>query len=254
MENLPPEPENKPAPVSIRSIGRVLAGPAAILACLVVVGRVAGKFWPQIESTVANLGYTGYLLFAAALILLAITCFPISVLGVSAGALFGPWVGMGLVFPCLLTTGSLMFWLGRGLLRKRIRKMIVGRPRLAAVDRLAHEQAFKLNALTRLSPLNFGLASYTLATGPTAFRPYFWGMMASLPSTMAQVWFGSLAREVVPGSGQEGFSWGRTGLLVGGVVFFLLLTWMIGRMIKKAWDEVPGQEAGEATEGGRESK
>lgn len=222
---------------------RLLAGPAAVLVALVVVGRYAGRFWPDIEATVGGMGAWGYLIFCAAWVLLALTCFPVSVLGVSAGALFGPWIGMALVLPSGLMAGSVMFWLGRGLLRRRIRELIARRPKLAAVDRLAGNQALKLNILTRLSPLNFGLASYTLAAGPTTYRAFFWGMFAILPSLMAQVWFGSLAREAAVSGEDGGFPTGRMVLLVGGVIFFVILTWMVGRMFKQAWDEAPAENS-----------
>lgn len=252
MVNFPSEPNNNQGPGSFRGVLRLLVVPAAILACMVVLGRVAGEFWPRIEASVASLEYMGYLLFAAAVVLLATTCFPVSVLAVSAGALFGPWAGMALVFPSLLATGSLMFWMGRGFLRRRIQKMIAHRPRLVAVDRMAQDRAFKLNILTRLSPLNFGLASYTLAAGPTTFRAFFWGLFAILPSSLAQVWFGSLAGEAAGSSGDEGFATGRMILLVVGVIFFLVLTWVVARMIKQAWADAPadGPNDGSGRKGG----
>ena len=87
--------------------------------------------------------------------------------------------------------------------------------------------------------MNYGLASYTLAAGATTYRAYFWGMFAILPSAMAQVWFGSLAKEASRPGGEDGFSGGRMALLAGGLVFFLILTWMVGKMVKQAWDEAP---------------
>lgn len=132
-----------------------------------------------------------------------------------------------------------MFWLGRGLLRNRIVAYTATNPKLAAIDRLAGDQALKLNILTRLSPLNFGLACYTLATGRTTYRAYFWGMFAILPSLVGQVWFGSLALEAGRSTSEGSFSKMETALLVVGVVFFGLLTWVVGRMIKKAMNEAP---------------
>jgi uncharacterized membrane protein YdjX (TVP38/TMEM64 family) len=240
-----PRPSGSSGSGGYRKTLRLLAGPAAVLVGLVVAGRYAGGFWPEVEASVGEMGYSGYLLFCAAWILLSVSCFPVSVLGVSAGALFGPWVGMALVFPCGLVGGSVMFWLGRGLLRSKIRKMIATRPKLAAVDRLAEQQELKLNILTRLSPLNYGLASYTLAAGPTSYRAYFWGMFAILPSAMAQVWFGSLAREAALPGGEDGFSAGKMALLAGGLAFFLILAWVIGKMVKQAWDEAPADSTGE---------
>jgi uncharacterized membrane protein YdjX (TVP38/TMEM64 family) len=245
MMNSPKSPSVSAPPQGAAKIWRLLAGPVLFLTVLVVAGRYAGRFWPDIEAAVGGLGFAGYLLFVVAWALFSMACFPVSVLGVSAGALFGPWLGMALVFPAGLAGGSLMFWLGRGLLRGKIRRMIATRPKLAAVDRLAGEQSLKLNILTRLSPLNFGLASYTLAAGATSFRAFFWGIFAILPSSMAQVWFGSMAREAARTTEEGGFSKGRLALLAGGVVFFLVLTWVVGRMIKQAWDETPAGEPDE---------
>ena len=219
---------------------RLLGGPLLILAVLVVAGRYAGRFWPDLEVAGSGLGVGGYFLFGGAWVQLSICCFPVSVLGVSAGALFGPWIGMLLVFPAGLVSGSLMFGLGRGLFRERILTYVSSHPKLAAIDRLAGDQALKLNVLTRLSPLNFGLASYTLATGRTTFLAYFLGLFAILPSLMAQVWFGSLARVAGQSTGEGGLSGGKLALLAGGVFFFALLTWVVGRMVKTAWDEAPG--------------
>ena len=233
---------NSPSGPAGVSLWRLLGWPVVILVLLIVAGRYAGKFWPDVEAAVGGLGFWGYLLFIAAWVLLSLTFFPVSVLGVSAGALFGPWVGMALVFPAGLAGGMVMFWLGRGLLRHRIRQFIATRPRLAAVDRMAADQALKLNVLTRLSPLNFGLASYTLASGGSTLRAFFWGLFAILPSSMAQVWFGSLAREAGRTDSAGGFSLAKTILLLAGLAFFALLTWLVGRMVKKAWDEVPAQE------------
>lgn len=233
-ENKKPERASNP---NALTIVRQLAGPVLVLIALVVVGRYAGRFWPDVEAAVGDLGFSGYLLFCGAWILLSLTLFPVSVLGVSAGALFGPWLGMALVIPSALAGGSVMFWLGHGLLRGKIRDMISTRPKLAAVDRLAGEQALKLNVLTRLSPLNFGLASYTLSAGRTPFRAYFAGLFAVLPSSLAQVWFGSLAIDAGSASDDGAFSSGKLAILVAGVIFFALLTWLIGRMVKKAWDE-----------------
>jgi uncharacterized membrane protein YdjX (TVP38/TMEM64 family) len=130
-----------------------------------------------------------------------------------------------------------MFWLGRGLVRGRVRTMMAGNPKLAAVDRMAGEQALKLNILTRLSPLNFGLASYTLSAGRTTFGAFFAGLFAVMPSALAQVWFGSLARDAGSASDQGSFSAEKLAILVAGVVFFAILTWIVGRMVKRALDE-----------------
>jgi uncharacterized membrane protein YdjX (TVP38/TMEM64 family) len=214
-----------------------MAGPVVLLIVLIVAGRLAGASWPRIETAVAGMGETGYAVFVLAWVLLATACFPVSVLGVSAGLLFGPVLGFGLVVVAGFIAALLMFWLGRVLLRGRIRRLISTRPRLAAVDRMAGSKALRLNLLTRLSPLNYGLACYTLAAGRTSFRTYLAGTLGLMPSAMAQVWFGSIAREAGQAAAGEGWSTTKTLILAGGVVFFTVLTVVIGRMIRQAWAE-----------------
>ena len=218
MKQAPEEQSQNPRSGNFLNLARTLGGPVLVVIALVVAGRYAGQFWPDVERTVDGLGFSGLLLFAAVWVLLSLTCFPVAVMGISAGALFGPWVGTAVVFPAGLIGGSLMFVLGRGLFRARIKSLIATRPKLAAVDRLAGEQALKINIMTRLSPLNFGLASYTLAAGRTDFWAFFWGIFAMLPSLLVQVWFGSIAREAGRTAGDGEFSLGRIVLLAVGLI------------------------------------
>ena len=92
-----------------RGIFRTLAGPLAALVLLVIVGRLAGGSWPRIEEAVAGMGPLGYLVFSGSWALLSCACFPVSVLGFSAGLLFGPWLGLILVAIGGFLGGSLMF-------------------------------------------------------------------------------------------------------------------------------------------------
>jgi uncharacterized membrane protein YdjX (TVP38/TMEM64 family) len=232
MNKLPPENQ------TTRGIARTLAGPVAALLVLAVAGRLVGGSWPEIEAAVAQMGRLGWGVFVVAWALLSVLCFPVSVLGFSAGLLFGPWLGLLLVALGGLLGGSLMFMLAHGLLRSRIRQLVEGRPRLAAIDRMAAREDLKLNILTRLSPLNFGLASYTLGAGQSRYGAYLAGLAASLPSMVVQVWFGTIAgRAGSAAAADEGVPWGRTLLLVAGVVFFAVLTWQVGRMVRRAWNE-----------------
>lgn len=229
--------EGREAPPK-QSIVRTLVGPVIGLVVLVVVGRLAGAYWPTIEARVAELGPSGYVLFCVAWVLLSCACFPVSVLGISAGVLFGLPLGLALVFISGMAAAALMFALGRGLLRGRIREMIATRPKLAAVDRLAGEKALRLNALTRLSPLNYGLACYTLAAGRTKFLAYMVGNLATLPSMVLQVWVGTMVVETGRSLTGDGLSSRNLLLLAGGVLFLVILMWQIGRLVRQAIAEV----------------
>ena len=236
-----PRPDASPTRDGAGQMRRWLL-PALLLVAMVVLGRAGRTYWPTVESTIAGLGFSGYLLFIGVFLLLTVACFPVSILGFSAGVLFGPVKGLAVLFPTAVLSGLIMFWLGKGLLRDRILSFMAQRPRLQALDRLAGEQATRLNVLTRLSPLNYGVSSYTLAAGRTTLRAYFAGMLAILPSTTAQVWLGSLGSEAgrIVG-GRSTLSPLQIGLLVGGLVFFAVLSWQVGKLVRRAWRDAESE-------------
>ncbi len=211
---------------------RRLMGPLLLLVLLIVMGRFGGHYWSGIQVQVEGMGTKGLVLYWVVMVLLSIACFPVSVMGFSAGAMYGWWIGLGLLLSGGLVSGMAMFWLGKGLLYETVQAYIKPRPRLAQLDRLAKVNALRLNVLTRLSPLNYGLASYVLAAGKPSWGQYSWGLLAILPSSVAWVWMGHLAKQA-GGAADQGHStpWWLIGT---GMVFFGLLFWQVGRMAKQA--------------------
>ncbi len=209
---------------------------AILLATAIIILAINGQQWfPQLKQLVTDNGSTGFLLFMLIFIVLTSLCFPVSVLGFTAGALYGPWIGLLLIFPSGLVSGTLMFFLGRGLLRGFVQNFIQKNKRMRAIENIASEKAIRLNVMVRLSPFNFGLASYALAVGKSRLPAYLVGVLAILPSLTAQVWVGALAGKA--GSpGEVGGEGNRLELilLAVGVLFFLILTLQIGKMIRQA--------------------
>lgn len=229
-------PGSPPPPAARGSAWRAFAGPVAGLLLVMALGRLAGAHWPAIEAWIADLGAWGYLAFCAAWVALSSLCFPVSVFGISAGVLFGLPLGLGLVFVSANLAALVMFGLGRTLMRGRIRNFLATRPKLAAIDRLAGEKALRLNLLTRLSPLNYGLACYTLAAGRTRLRTYLAGNLATVPSMVLQVWLGTLAVQTGRASGDDRT---RNLVLLGiGLLVVAVLGWRIRRLVTQALADV----------------
>lgn len=254
MENLPTEPTPAVAserPANGRNAARRLIGPLLLILALVLLGHWLGGRWPQVEAALDGMGRWGYLAYAGAFVVLTTLCFPVSVLGVSAGFLFGPWIGFGVHFVSGVLSGSLMYWLGRGLLRERIKAFLATRPKLAAVDRMVGERAMRLNLLARLSPLNYGFVCYTLASGRTRYRDYLVGLAGNSPSMAAQIWIGVVARQTGRmGAGDLEGSPQRLVILAVGLVFFGLLSWQISRMVQAAWKEMSQDPTNGTDDGG----
>ena len=230
-------PQKSPLPrTAVRAASwRQLVGPLAAILLLIVVGRIAGARWPEIESAVEGAGLAGMVLYIGAAAFLAACCFPVAGLALSAGALYGLWPGLLLVALSALLSSLVMFAFGRGVLRGRILAFISERPRLAAIDRMVGERAVRLNLLTRLAPLNFGLSSYTLAAGRSGLGAYVIGTAGALPGTAVYVWLGWVAKGV--GSGRGTGAVGGVVLLVVGAIGIGVLTWLMTRLVRQAWRE-----------------
>ena len=213
--------------------------PIFLLALGIALAAYLGsEWWGRTFEWVRAAGPAGMGVFLLAMVVLTTFCFPVSAFGFSAGLLYGPWVGIGLMFVGGYAGGSLMFFVGRFALRDHIRGWTLGNPRLAAFDRLAASRAIRINFLARLSPINYGVVCYTLAAGRSNFRQYLVGMLAILPSMGTQVWTGHLAAtagdSVRSGGGRDPLEW---GLLALGLLFFVVLTWQVGRLVRQAWEE-----------------
>ena len=224
---------------------RALAGPLVLLAVLVAAGRLGGHYWQAIQEQVATMGAGGVVLFWLAQTALAICAFPASVLGFSAGAIFGWTGGLALSFSASLAAGMVMFLLGRGVMHDRVQDFIESRPTLRRLDVLARRQSLRFIILTRLAPFNYGLASYVLAAGRPPAAHYLAGLAGILPSTVVWVWLGSLAgRSSGADDGERGITW----ILAGVALFFLvLLSWQIGRLVRRA---LAGDGEASAADGG----
>jgi len=215
--------------------------PVLLLVVLVILGRLGGHYWGSIQDKVTDLGAAGMAVFWLVQVLLAVACFPASVTGFSAGALFGFPVGLVLALSGGLVAGMVMVALGQGLFHHRVQALIAARPRLRRLDALAREQTLRFNLLTRLAPFNYGLASYVLAAGRPPRRHYALGLLGILPSTMVWVWLGSLSASIAGDTHPGRATW----WLMGGALGFLaLLTWQMGRLVRQAGGGDGGDPAG----------
>ena len=228
----------------MRGIARIFA-----LGLLVAAAAVAAGRWPTVQAWLETAGPAGAAAYGAGIAVLMMGCFPVSVLGFTAGALYGPWLGYALVVPAAYVGAALMFGLGRSVFRRPIRRWVESRSRLRALEEIAANSALRLNILARLSPFNIGLVCYTLAAGTTTARAYLLGLVGAVPSMAVHVLVGSLVRSTGRALGAGN---GPTGLEVGAtvvaIVALLALGWQVGRIARQAWRRA-ADDAGLAAEG-----
>jgi uncharacterized membrane protein YdjX (TVP38/TMEM64 family) len=220
---------------SFRSMLAYLTLGALLAVAIAMVGREIGHHINAIESWIANLGPWSVPAFIGLFVLATSFLFPETVLAIVAGALFG--LGWGLVAAVAgnLLAATLQFALARHLLRNRIQRALATRPPLAAIQRAVNHDAFRLQVLLRLTPLNPTTISYLLGATGVRFPGFLTACLALIPNVLIEVYFGHVGKHVARMAGHDT----RTVYLhdlaiLGGLAACVILVTIVSRMARKA--------------------
>lgn len=169
----------------------------------------------------AAIGYIG--LFT----LLPAFFFPVAVLALAGGVLFGLWWGSVYTFLGAILNCSLMFWMARNLGRKQIEALI--EKRLSPVWQekirsLEGRTGFLVLILLRLIPaVPYNLINYAFGLTAMPFRVYLLGSaLGIIPGTLAFINIGDKALDITSPD-----FWIAIGLLV----LLLVVTAVLGKTI-----------------------
>jgi uncharacterized membrane protein YdjX (TVP38/TMEM64 family) len=219
-------------PARRRTMAIVIVVPLLVAAAgwrmipLHVLGHMDGTF-----RLVRDFGLVGSVVFAMVQMVIAVSgVLPASLLGVAAGALYGPLVGFALTALGTLGGAWLAFVLARSAWRPVIARQVHRRQRLHAFDCRVATAGWRLVMLLRLSPvMPFALTSYALGLSGVGRRDYLLGTLACLPALFGYVLIG-----VLSGTGlaqpTDGGGLLRAVLLAVGAAATLALTMWIGRL------------------------
>ncbi len=204
-----------------------------------------GGWVARVREWVAAFGPAAPLLYGLVYVLAVVLLIPGSSLTIGAGFAFGLGLGTLVVVVAANIGAALAFLLGRYLLRSRVERWLEGREKLSAVDRAVESQGWRVVALTRLSPAfpfnvqnyfygltGVGLGSYVLAS-----------LVAMLPGTLLYVYIGVAGAEVASAIGGAA-SWGRTVLLVAGLLATLLVVVLVTRVAKRELEKATRETGG----------
>jgi uncharacterized membrane protein YdjX (TVP38/TMEM64 family) len=178
-------------------LGLVLAGAlAASLVCPV------GHWLASFQHWILGLGPWGVAIFALLFIATTLVLAPDWPLSVTAGFVYGFWA-LPVVLAAATVAATLSFLAGRYLLRDRVRAQLVGRPRLAAIDRAVAEEGWKIVVLLRLSPaIPFNLQNYLFGATAVPLSHYVAATgIGIIPGSLLYVYLGLLGNAVPHHSG-----------------------------------------------------
>ena len=179
---------------------------------------------------VAQAGLWSPALIAVVFVLGALVAVPRPLLSVLCGFAFG-WWGLPLAFVSAAVGASLVFIVGRRLLRPRISARLA-RSRVAdAAARAVEIEGLRAVVLLRLSPvIPSSIQSYLFSVTALKFRPYLIGtIIGTLPGMVLQVWTGMVGRSML----EAGPHPATVALWGVGLVALVLATTLIGRRVQR---------------------
>ena len=245
-----PRYEPEPAPRATRrprrlaakiALGILALAALAAAARFVPVRRLLEAFqgWSAAAGPNAGLLY-GLLYFAAALL-----CVPAAALSLGAGFLFGFPAGFAISLLSITASASAAYAIGRSIARKRVKRMLLARPRLAAVDGALREKGWKVVTLLRLNPmLPAGPLNYVLSATSIKFLPFLAGtVIGMLPDTLVYVALGSAGHLLLKPGPRSPAHWALLGL---GIAATAAATVLITRTAKRKLAEAEQAGAGGA--------
>ena len=194
-----PAPGDPPAAAS-RAI-RVLRSPWPRLALFVLLLGGAGvlavtrgtSLVTDVRTGIDALGPVGAIVFVVVYAAASMALLPVSLLSAVAGVLFGPLLGVGVVWVGAMLGAAGSFAVGRTLSRPAV-EALAGE-RLERLDRFLARRAFLAVLIVRLVPLfGFVLVNYGAAATAIGWRPYLAGTaLGIVPGVLALVTIGGTA-------------------------------------------------------------
>lgn len=215
----------------------------ALVVAVVLIGRTAGGALPAFAAWIEGLGLWGPVVFVAGYALATVAFAPGSVLTLAAGALFGLWRGVLLVFVAAVLGASAAFLVARYLARPAIEKRLLGNARFAGIDRAIGDRGGWIVFLLRLSPLfPFNLLNYALGLTRVRFVDYLLASIGMLPGTFLYVYYGKVAGDVATLAGGAAPARGPGHYLVLGLglAATVVVTALITRTARRALQEATG--------------
>ena len=184
------------------------------------------------------------LAFIAAYVAASIAFIPGAALTLVAGALFGLWRGIPIVFAGAVLGSSAAFALARTVAHERVTRWLARDPRAAAVNEAVASEGLRVVLLLRLSPVvPYNVLNYALGASRVRYRDFLLGSAGMLPGTVLYTYSGTvignvaaLAAGAAPPRGLAYYV-----LLVAGLAGTVAVTVLIMRAARRALERPRGR-------------
>ena len=163
--------------LSRRKVYRIIL-PVLVLGMLALVVHWQMDF-ATLRQRLESSGTMAPILFICVGIMLMSACVPKTVMSISAGALFGTWVGSGLMVVLAVTAAMLNYHIGRWWMHPSPKETEYDKAKTAnqesfigSLAEMAAEAGFASHLLIRLSPIPTMVISYAMGSFQARQKPY----------------------------------------------------------------------------------
>ncbi len=219
------------------------------LVLLVTLARTQLHHVPDVLAWVRAQGWLAPLAYGAIYAIAVPLLVPGSLLTLTAGALFGLWPGVPVVFCGAVVGSSLSFLISRHLARPWVEGWAGRHPKFAAIDRAVAAEGPRIVFLLRLTPLiPFTALNYLLGLTRLRWRDMMIAAPGMLPGTILYVYYGHVIGDVtaVAAGARPPRTPAQYALLVVGLAAAALVAWRVSRVAGRALSDTGLDKAGEA--------
>jgi len=195
----------------------------------------------EVAHYLRGLGGWGVALYLAAYTAVSLFFFPAAILTITAGFAWGTFAGFAIAVPASTLASASAFILGRFVFSGRVRRMLLKRPKLAAIENAINSKGPRLVFLLRFSPvLPFPILNYILGMTRIPLLGFvaatFVGIM---PISLMYTYIGDIGATLggLNAGGEEVGSLKIILGVVGGLATIAISIW-VGRAARAALREV----------------
>ena len=214
-----------------------LPASAVLVTALVILASRRADLVPAVLDWVRGWGALAPLAYAGVYALAVPLAVPGSLLTLTAGALFGLWPGVPVVFAGAVVGSSLAFVVSRYVARPWVEAWTGRHPRYAAIERAVATEGIRIVFLLRLTPLiPFTILNYLLGLTRVRWRDVLLASPGMLPGTVLYVFYGAVIGDVtaVAAGARPPRTTAQYVLLALGLVAAGLVAWRVSRIARRA--------------------
>jgi uncharacterized membrane protein YdjX (TVP38/TMEM64 family) len=215
----------------------------AVIVGLIVLVWNLGHHLPAIEAWLAGMGHWAGVGYVLLFVVLTPMLFSVDLLCVIAGAVFGLPQAIAYVMVATLIAASVIFFIGRGLAKDRVQRLLRPYPKLLRYQRIIGSDGAQVMFLLRLLPLPFAPMGYLFSVTRVRFVPYLVATTGIFVYNTAIIYFGYAARHLSTAVTQDGrVPVGHLPLIVG-IAGAVAVVYLISRVARAKIERLSAAEA-----------